>query len=186
MDRRDIGYVIAYILSFTFFAIIGISFSVFKDLKQRVEVKSIVVSCESGIVLKSGDEEGESLSLKVHSPKVGTKPASGELDTQTDIPYTVTSQVGSEGAYAKFEVETNNPYKIILSAVKGIPEEELDNVKISVDGSEKKPYSAKNIGESIYEGEESRKFTVLVWLDSHTSNKIVGSKIDVSLRITYL
>ena len=183
MERRDIGYAIAYILTFIFFAIIGISFSVFKDKKQQVEIKTITITCEQGITLKSGSKTASVLELNVHSPKVGTKPASGELDTQTDIPYTVTSQVGSEGAYAKFEVITDSKYKIVLSGVKGAPESELENIKISVDGSEKKPYSLKNIGETIFDGKGNKKFTVLVWLDSHTTNKIVGSKIEIKLKV---
>ena len=184
MERRDVGYLVAYVLSFVFFAVVGISFSTFKDKKQQVEVRSIVVKSEEGIVVRSGNQEGLNLSLIVHSPKVGTKPASGELDTQTDIPYTVTSQVGSEGAYAKFEVQSARPYKIVLAAANGIPNEELKNVKISIDGSEKRPFSAQNLGEAIYEGKgEQKSFTILVWLDGHTSNKIIGSKIDIELGI---
>ena len=186
MERRDFGYAIAYILSFVFIAIIGISFYVFKDKIQQVEVKSISIESEEGIIVKSGEEEGTKLNLAVHSPKIGTKPASGELDTQTDIPYTITSQVGSEGAYAKFEVQSENPYNIILSGINGVPEEELDNVKISVDGSEKKPFSAKNLGDVIFEGEKgNKKLTILVWLDGHTTNKIIGSKIDIKLSVVF-
>lgn len=183
MERRDVGYAIAYFLSFVFIAVIGISFSVFKDQKQRVEVKTIDVVASDGITLKSGNKTGNRLSLVVHSPKVGTKPVSGELDTQTDIPFTVNDQVGSEGAYAKFEVKSDSPYSILLSKVKGVPESELDNVKISVTGSEKKAFSAKDIGQVLFEADESKKFTILIWLDQHTSNKIVGSKIEIELYV---
>ena len=188
MERRDIGYAIAYILSFVFMATIGISFSVFKDQKQRVEVKSITVSSEEGIIIKAANKTGDVFALDVHSPKVGTKPASGELDTQTDIPFTVNDQVGSEGAYAKFEIESDSGCKIILQNVKGVPESELDNVKISVTGTENKPFSAKDIGKTLFQANDvlkNKKFTVLVWLDQHTSNKIVGSKIEIELSVVH-
>lgn len=180
MERRDVGYAVAYLLSFIFIAIIGISFAVFVDQKQRVEVCAITIRNEQGFDVESGKQKGGKLSLKVYSPKVGTKPVSGELDTQTDIPYTVSDQVGSEGAYAKFGIVTDKQYRIVLTDVDGVPERDLDNVKFSFTKNEKKAFSANDIGETVFSKNGNGKketLTILVWLDRHVSKKIVGSKI---------
>ena len=166
MERRDFGYVLAYVFSFLFVAIIGISFSTFLDAKRRIEVSGITVASAEGVLVQKVGEKGDDTisKLDVKSPKVGTKPVSGELDTQTDIPYTVSDQVGSEG----------------------VPEGELDNVKIAVDGSEKKPHSLKNIGEVLEEkdpSEKPHKFTVLIWLDQHAGKELIGSKINIELEV---
>lgn len=189
MERRDIGYVLAYAFAFIFVAIIGISFSVFVDKKQQVEVRAISVVSDGNVVLvdlSHKNKESTSLKLKVNSPKVGTKPVSGELDTQTDIPYTVSDQVGSEGAYAKFGVISGQKFGVFLKSVSGVPQEELENVKIAVDGSEKKPHSALDVGKLIEEkdgSDKTKKFTVLVWLDQHAGKKLVGSKIEIELEV---
>lgn len=188
MERRDVGYCLAYVLSFVFVAIIGISFSSFLDARRKIEVKSISVAAADGILVQKSGEKGDATisQLKVNSPKVGTKPVSGELDTQTDIPYTVSDQVGSEGAYAKFQVVAKGGIKVLLKAASGVPESELDNVKIAVNGSEKKPHSLKDIGQVLEEKDASdkpHKFTVLVWLDMHAGKDLIGSKIDITLEV---
>lgn len=186
MERRDISYAIAYFLTFVFAAIIGISFSVFVDKNQRVEVSAITIHNPDGLPISSGKKSGEEISLKVYSPKVGAKPVSGELDTQTDIPYTVSDQVGSEGAYAKFKIKTDKEYKVVLNSVSGIPQEDLDNVKISLRGSEKKAFAAKDIGQTVLVKKGDSKdqtLTVLVWLDQHVSKKIVGGKISLEFTV---
>ena len=188
MERRDFGYVLAYVFSFLFVAIIGISFSTFLDAKRRIEVSGITVASAEGVLVQKVGEKGDDTisKLDVKSPKVGTKPVSGELDTQTDIPYTVSDQVGSEGAYAKFQVRSETGVKVVLKSVSGVPEGELDNVKIAVDGSEKKPHSLKNIGEVLEEkdpSEKPHKFTVLIWLDQHAGKELIGSKINIELEV---
>lgn len=188
MERRDAGYAAAYFLSFLFLAIIGVCFSTFVDAKRRVEVVAIDVTAEEGILVQNWGDKGKEqiTTLSVKSPKVGVKPASGELNTQTDIPYTVSSEVSSEGAFAKFQITSDSAFEIFLQSCSGVPESELANVKIAVDGSEKHPHSLADVGQVIEEKEgkeEPQKFTALIWLDSHAGKDLVGSKIQVVLGV---
>ena len=188
MERRDIGYILAYIYSFIFIAIIGVSFSAFLDAKRKISIENIAVAVDDGILVQNlGDKGTQSVEfLKVKSPKIGTKPVSGDLDTQTDIPYTVSDAIGSEGAYAKFQVKSDNAIKIVLEKVEGVPQSQLDNVKLAMVNSKNKPYSLSNIGETIEQQEFSNdlhKFTLLIWLDQHAGPELIGSKIKIYLKI---
>ena len=188
MERRDIGYILAYIYSFIFIAIIGISFSAFLDAKRKISIENIAVAVDDGILVQNlGDKGNQSVDfLQVKSPKVGTKPVSGDLDTQTDIPYTVSDVVGSEGAYAKFQVKSDQAIKIVLEKVEGVPQSQLNNVKLAIVNSKNKPHSLSDIGETIEQKDPSNelhKFTLLIWLDQHAGSELIGSKIKIYLKI---
>ena len=186
MERRDIGYALAYIFSFLYIAIIGILFSVYVDQMQKVEVVAInVKSDEDIIVTNQGSKSTTSLKeLNIKSPKVGVKPISGKLDTQTDIPYSVSEDIDSEGAYAKFQVIADQSYNITLEDVEGVPESELRNVMVVISNGGENPLSLADLGAvllSIENPQKIQKFTIFIWLDAHSSKEIIGSKIKISI-----
>lgn len=188
MDKRNIGMFLGYLFSFVFIAVIGMSFSAFVDKKQQVVVEAVFfVNAEGIVAQKNGETGGDSASkIKFKSSKIGVKPVSGELDTQTDIPYTVTSKIGSEGAFAKFQILSSKNWELVLQGSEGVSEKELENVMVSVEDTKVKAISLADIGGLLAKGEAKvrpQKFVIMVWLDQHVGKDIIASKINIHVAL---
>ena len=55
--------------------------------------------------------------LKLSDMELGLKPATGELDSETEIPSTIDNQGTSEGYYATVHVKALSSFKIVVKNV---------------------------------------------------------------------
>ena len=187
MLKKNIAPVVATILSALTFIIIGSCFSAFFYKKEVVKVENPKLILFSGV--SAFDESGQSeiTEIELSEMKLGLKPATGEEDSQTNIPVTITDKKGSEGQFAKFQIKTAETVNVYVVNVKIEGENasrELDNerenimVAIKEFGGE-----ALNLsGEKILLGkldasQDNQTLTFLIWLSSKVSDIVESSTI---------
>ena len=188
MEKKTIATTISGILILVFIIVIGATLSAFKVDKQKVEVKSIIVEAESGIIVtdKKGNEIKE---LEIKSSAVGVRPATGKEDSDTHIPSTINDTIGTEGAYACFKVKSERDYKIVLiSCMLTVGHEQnIDNIRIALLDDKSESVKGSEVGQVLGEGKADDKdeVTVVVWLDADTEKSIASSDINIVLGIVY-
>lgn len=186
MYKKTVATTILCFLVLSFFMLTGATVSAFGVEPKKVEVKTIKITTQDGIAIKSKD--GENIDeLEVKSSSVGVRPATGEEDGTTSIPTTVNDQVGTEGAYGVFNISSQSSWKIILKSCKltAGEEENLQNVRIGIMENDAKAKSGADSGAILYEGDavNDRCMVVVVWLDKDTSKSIVGADISVEIEV---
>ena len=189
MDKKTVAVTVMTILIVAFLMAIGSTLSAFKVSKEKVIVERMVVVYGDGVKVKNKD--GKEISdLEVKSSAVGVRPATGDEDTETNIPTTVNDAVGTEGAYANFFLTSNSPWEIRLlscSLTNGM-EENLDNVRVAIMEEKNDPVSGKDIGATLAHGEavNNKEYVLVVWLDQETTKSIKGSKIMVQVQVVQI
>ncbi len=192
MRKQSFAATITIIFCAIFVSVIGSTFVAFLQKKNIVEVKSIKISKASSIFVYNEDDN-EIDEIKLSNMTLGLKPATGEEDEKTEIPSTITSNVGSEGYYAKFKVTSSGAYKIFVSDVTiqtkngaEVPEKERKHIKVAlekVDNSTKDLSASTVVLTSVTERTDKKEYTILCWLDSKASEKLKGAKITFQINI---
>lgn len=192
MDKKSVATTIAVIFSALVFAVIGICFSTFVYSDTKIEVQNIkIAAAESIKVYGDKDLKEEAKELKLSAQELGLKPATGELDEETQIPSTITNQGTSEGYYASVFVKTNVNYKIVVKDIKIETkhskieaEEERKNIFISIMDVAN---STKNLKENEVEiakfedQKETQELVFLIWLGSLSGEELEGAKISFTI-----
>ena len=123
--------------------------------------------------------------------ELGIRPATGEINQETQVPSTINDTNTSEGYYAKVFVDANKNYKIIIKDIKVETQkneidakEQLKNVFISLK-------DIKNTTKALEEDEfelvnfqdvsETQELVFLIWLGALADDVLQGAKISFSL-----
>lgn len=188
MEKKTIATTISGLLILIFIIVIGATLSAFKVQKQKVEVKSIKVEAESGILIT--DKKGkEIVDLEIKSSDVGIRPATGEEDCTTHVPSTINDSVGTEGAYACFKVVSENDFQIILVSctLSAGHEENIDNIRIASLDDKSECVKGSELGKVVGDGEatDGDEIIIAVWLDADTTKTIASGDIDIVLGVVY-
>lgn len=189
MDKKTVAVTVLTSLIVVFIVAIGATLSAFKVSKERVTVESISIVCadEASITDKNGNIIQN---LEVKSSSVGVRPATGDEDTETNIPTTVNDAVGTEGAYASFFLNAPSAWEIRLQKCSLSKSEDinLDNVRLGIMEEKNDPVCGTDVGVVLARGDEVEKkeYVVVVWLDQETTKDIKGAKISVELELVLL
>ncbi|MBQ9790043.1 MAG: hypothetical protein IJW24_00425 [Clostridia bacterium] len=191
-SKKSAAISVCALLSIFLFSIIGSCFMsyLYEDEKVVVENPNIIVS--SGITVTN--EKGEQINKLMFSEvKLGLKPVTGELDSDTKIPVTVTDQNGSEGIFAKFKVKSAS---VCSFSIKNL--QVTGNDKLELEKERKNIWmSIKEVDDSTcnFEGQsvklgslpastEGLNFTLLFWLSSVASDEFESTTISFDVEIS--
>ena len=189
--KKSIAVCVTTILFIMLFAVIGSSFMAFKYEDERVVVVDPKITFSDGILVTDVNDNNID-KLKFSEIKLGLKPVTGELESETKVPVTVTDTNGSEGIYAKFKIKTDKLCKIKVTNLSITGNSKLDtkkertNIWMSIKEIQD---STKNFEEdTIVLGEvkdagQGKEYTLLFWLSSVASEDFEKSEIKFDIII---
>ena len=191
MNRKNIATTIATILACFLFITIGSCFSAFLYKQEIVKVQNpkVVLAENMAIFDAQGDKTIEE--IKLSTIKLGLKPATGEEDSVSNIPSTVTDKQGSEGVYSKFKFYAPEGAKVVIRDIKieskndrEKVEEERKNICVAIkeikDSSVNLEQDEVVLG-NLLVSDERQEYTFLVWLCGKTGDDLEGSTISFTL-----
>lgn len=192
MKKKSVAATLLVIYLTLIFAVIGVCFKVFVYEDTKIEIKNIRLTKASTIeIFEDKELKSKTTSLKLSDMKLGLKPATGEVDDETQIPSTITDQGTSEGYYSTIYVKANAGFKVIVKDIvietkrdQIAAEEERKNIFVSVKDVKN---TTKNLEKDSFElvkfenVTETKEITFLVWLGSLSGEELVGSKISFTL-----
>lgn len=192
MDKKSVAASILVGILAVVFAIIGACFATFVFQYTKIEISSIVVNASSGIEIFEDEKMTKKVTnLKLSEQLLGIKPATGELDAETQIPTTVSSENTTEGYYSSIWVKSEINYKIVISNIKVKTEQnqleaeaERKNIFVAI---ENVTNSTKSLEDDTIElvimedNEEPQKLTFLFWLSGLAGENLEGAKISFTL-----
>lgn len=177
--KKSIAVCVTAILFIMLFAVVGSCFMAFKYKDEKVVIVDPPLILGAGVSVVNQNDEPIN-KLEFSDSKLGLKPVTGELDSQTKIPVTVTDTNGSEGLYVKFKVKTDKNCNINVKNLKIVGNEKLDiknerqNIWFSVkeiDNSTKNFEEETLVLGSISSSSEYKEYTLLFWLSSVASEE---------------
>ena len=192
MDKKSVSASILVIYLAIFFSVIGICFSTFVYQNTKIVFKEVSVAVSEGVGVFSDKDLSKNLTkLKLSDMTLGLKPATGEVDAETQIPSTITDEGTSEGYYSTIYVKSTKSYKIILKDIKI----ESKKNELEVKEERKNIFVAikdiKNTTKSLKEDEieivtfsninETQKLTFYFWLGALSGEELEGAKISFVL-----
>lgn len=191
MNRENLAKTITIILTTMLFIVVGSCFSAFLYKDEMIEVKDPPVYVADGMQIFNEDGDKVITTLKLSKMPLGLKPATGDEDSVTNIPSTVTDRQGSEGLYAKFKIFAPENVTIKVKNIKiqskNQKEEvnkERDKIFVAFKELETSAVSLQedevNIG-NIMASDERQSLTLYVWLSSKAGNALKATKISFDI-----
>ena len=190
MDKKSVSASILVLYLTLVFSVIGICFSMFVYKDTRVLVTSALVKNGQGVEVFSDKELSKKVTqLKLSNMDTGLKPATGEVDSETQIPSTITDTGTSEGYYSTVYVKCAGGFKVNLKDIK------IETKKDEVAVSEQKKNifvaikDVKNAVKTLEKEDtlatfenvnETQKLTFYIWIGALTSEDIEGAKISLT------
>ena len=191
MEKKSVSATILVLFLALTFSVIGICFSVFVYEETKIIIKEVGVSTNAVSVYGDKDLKNSVTKLDLSNMELGLKPATGKLDSDTEIPSTVTDQGTSEGYYASVYVPAGTNFKITIKDIKietkkneGAVKEEREHIFVAIKGvtSAMQTLEKDEIELAKFENvNEKTKITFLIWLSSLAGKDLVGTKISFSL-----
>ena len=191
MDKKSVSASLLVLYLALVFSVIGICFSVFVYKDTRILVTSAAVSTESGVEVFEDEKLLKKVTaLKLSNMDTGLKPATGEVDRETQIPSTITDTGTSEGYYSTVYVKCLSGFKVNIKDIKIETEKDevaaneqkknifvaIKDVKNAVKSLEKEDTIA-----SFENVNETQKLTFYIWIGALASDDIEGAKISFGL-----
>lgn len=193
MKRKSISSSLLIIFLSILFATIGTCFSVFAYQKTKIEVSEVKVVSVDGIDVFDDEElTKKSSRLILSKMELGLKPATGEIDSESQIPSTINDKGTSEGYYSTVFVRTNLGIKI--SVVDVIVEggqddisanEERENIFVSIKDIRGTTKSLENETTKLVELTNingTQKLTFFIWLGALADDVLEGAKISFTIK----
>ena len=192
MDKKSVSATILILFLTLFFAVIGICFSTFVFKYTKVIVSSVKVNGSNQIkIYEDRDCTKQVVELKLSSMDTGLRPATGEIDSETQIPSTITNTGTSEGYYSTVYVTASGAFNIVINDI----QIKTSHDKIEVSEQRKNIFLAvKDVNNSVKTLEENgtvlasysnlnepQEITFLIWLGSLASDVLEGADISFSL-----
>lgn len=191
MEKKSVSATILVLFLALTFSVIGICFSVFVYPKTKITIENIMISANAISVYKDKDLKETVSELELSKMELGLKPATGKLDSESQIPSSITDKGTSEGYYATVYIPSGKDYKISVTNVKIETEKnqtdadfERRNIFVSIkDVLNTTKSLEKDVTELVKfeNNNETRKLTFLFWLGSLASDKLVGAKISFTI-----
>ncbi|MBQ8451971.1 MAG: hypothetical protein IJ538_04290 [Clostridia bacterium] len=192
MEKKSIAATILVIMLALVFSVVGVCFSSFIASAKKIEVQTIKINSSNGIVVFVDEEKKQTANeLKLSVLETGLKPATGEVDAETEIPTTVNDEGTTEGYYGSVFVESTADFWVTISniSIKGrkdasLIEKERKNIYITIKGVEK---STKTFEDNIVTlgkiqgSADLIEITVFVWLGALAGDDLEGAKINFDL-----
>ena len=192
MDKKSVSASLLIVYLASLFALVGSCFYAFVFKDKQIKVESVNILTVEGVsVFNDKDKKEQSTSLNLSNMELGIRPATGEINQETQVPSTINDTNTSEGYYAKVFVDSNKNYKIIIKDIKVKTQkneidakEQLKNVFISLK-------DIKNTTKALEEDEfelvnfqdvsETQELVFLIWLGALADDVLQGAKISFSL-----
>ena len=175
-----------------FFSVVGTCFSMFVYRYSRTLVERVGVVCEG--VKVYGDEKltREISKLKLSDMEIGLKPATGEIDVETQIPSTIDDKGTSEGYYSTVYVKASGNFRLSIHNIKIdsdhdaiLIKEERKNIFVGIKDLKNSVKTLENEGVEICRYSDVKdvvKITFLIWLGSLASDELEGAKISFDIK----
>lgn len=195
MNKKSVSATILILYLALIFSVIGASFSTFVYSKTKVLVSAVNVIASDGVGVFYDEKLTQKADkLKLSSMDLGLKPATGEVDSETQIPSTITDQGTSEGYYATVFVKSQVNFGVVIKNIviesshdANIILEERKNIFVSIKDVKD---STKSLEENEVElsrfldSSKTEKITFLIWLGAFASDELEGAKISFDIEFS--
>lgn len=192
MNKKSVSATILVLFLALFFSVVGTCFSMFVYRYSRTLVERVGVVCEGMKVY--GDEKltREISKLKLSDMEIGLKPATGEIDVETQIPSTIDDKGTSEGYYSTVYVKASGNFRLSIHNIKIdsdhdaiLIKEERKNIFVGIKDLKNSVKTLENEGVEICRYSDVKdvvKITFLIWLGSLASDELEGAKISFDIK----
>ena len=192
MEQKSVGASILIVYLAVLFAIIGGCFSTFVYAYAKTEIKEIKLIASSNISIFSDKElKVQAKSLELSKQELGLKPATGELDSETEIPSTITDEGTTEGYYATVYIKSDIGVKIQLKDIdiktknsNNKAQQERKNIFVAIKDVAGSTVSLeKDVIEiaSFNEACANKKIVFLIWLGALAGDGLEGAKVSFNI-----
>ena len=197
MNKKSVSATILVLFLALFFSVVGSCFSMFVYKYSRTLVEKVGLIADASIKLYSDEKlKKETNKLKLSDMEVGLKPATGEIDAETQIPSTIDDKGTSEGYYSTIYVKSSGNFRISIHNIKIesdhdelLIKEERKNIFVGIKDLKNSVKTLENEGIEICrysDISEPVKITFLIWLGSLASDELEGAKISFDIKFVAL
>ena len=190
MDKKSVSASLLVLYLALVFSVIGICFSMFVYKDTKIEVTTVAIKSQ-GVEIFEDEKLSKKVSeLSLSNMDTGLKPATGEVDSETQIPSTITDTGTSEGYYSTIYVKSGVNFKINIKDI----EIKTEKDQVAADEQRKNIFIAikdvQNATKSLKEEttlatfenvNATQKLTFFIWIGSLASDELEGAKISLSL-----
>lgn len=192
MDKKSISATILVLFVALFFSVVGSCFSMFVYKYSRTLVKTVAIVSDESIKIYSDEKLKKEISkLKLSDMELGLKPATGEVDAETQVPSTIDDKGTSEGYYSTIYVKSAGNFRISVNNIniksdhdETLIKEERKNIYIGIKDLKNSVKTLENDGIEICrysDVSEPIKITFLIWLGSFASDELEGAEINFDI-----
>lgn len=194
MNKKSVSATILILFMALFFSVVGTCFYTFVYDRTRTLVTAVGVINDENIQVFSDEKLKRKVSgLKLSNMDIGLKPATGEVDSETQIPSTIDDKGTSEGYYSTVYVVASGKFRIQLSNIQiksdhdeELIEEEKKNIFVGIMDLKNSVKTLENDGIEICRyvdvSSEPIKITFLIWLGSLASDELEGARISFDIK----
>jgi len=188
MEKKSVSATILVLFLALFFSVVGSCFSFFVYKYSRTIVEKVGVVADTSIEVFSDEKLTKKISnLKLSDMELGLKPATGEVDAESQVPSTIVDDKSSEGYYSTVYVKSSGNFRVSVNNIKidsdhdeVMVNEERKNIFICVKDLKNSVKTLEDNGVEICrysDVSEPLKITFLIWLGSFASDELEGAKI---------
>lgn len=193
MNKKSVSATILILFMSLFFSVVGTCFYVFVYERTRTLVTGVGIVADSNIEVFSDEKLTKKISsLKLSDMDIGLKPATGEIDEETQIPSTIDDKGTSEGYYSTVYVKVAGNFRIQLANIKiksdhdeKLIEEEKKNIFVGIMDLKNSVKTLENDGVEICrytDVSKPIKITFLIWLGNLASDELEGARISFDVK----
>ncbi len=192
MEKKSVSASLLILYLAGLFAVVGSCFYTFVFKGKQIKLETVSVVAASGISVYNDEEKTKiSTTLELSDMEIGLKPATGDVDKDTQIPSTINDEGTSEGYYATIYVDTSKNYKIVVKNIKIESEkdellvkEERKNMFVAIKDIEGTTADLEKDEIDLVtfsDVTETQQLTFLFWLGSLAGEDLQGAKISFEL-----
>lgn len=194
MNKKSVSATILILFMALFFSVVGTCFYTFVYDRTRTLVTAVGVINDENIQIFSDEKLKKKVSeLKLSNMDIGLKPATGEVDSETQIPSTIDDKGTSEGYYSTVYVVSSGKFRIQLNNIQiksdhdeELIDEEKKNIFVGIMDLKNSVKTLENDGIEICRytdvSTEPIKITFLIWLGSLASDELEGARISFDIK----
>lgn len=194
MNKKSVSATILILFMALCFSVVGTCFYTFVYDRTRTLVTAVGVINDENIQVFSDEKLKRKVSgLKLSNMDIGLKPATGEVDSETQIPSTIDDKGTSEGYYSTVYVVASGKFRIQLNNIQiksdhdaELIEEEKKNIFVGIMDLKNSVKTLENDGIEICRyvdvSSEPIKITFLIWLGSLASDELEGARISFDIK----
>jgi len=192
MDKKSVSASLLIVYLAALFAVVGSCFYNFIFKERQIKIENVLVEASANISVFNDKEKSEKCTkLNLSEMKLGIRPATGEIDKDTQIPSTINNESTSEGYYASVFVDTTVDYKILIKDINIETKqnelevkEERKNIFISILDVENTTKSLEDDEIELVKFEdqtETKELVFLIWLGALADDVLQGANISFVL-----